>query len=140
MDSVELKLPECRVWVDRDEASTWIRWMKSTPTTLIVDISGDLRKQVNESLNPKTLELIGTTRDDFLARMGCRLILMPSGSTLEHPLEEPPASVVYGKVLYGGVTRYRLLPSSNSNRPKRRAGERTKVKTSIQDATPVWLE
>ena len=114
--------------------------MKSTPTTLIVGISGDLRKQVNETLNPKTLELIGTTRDDFLARMGCRLILMPLGSTLEHPLEEPPASVVYGKVLYRGVTRYRLLPSSNSNWPKWRAGERTEVKMSIQDATPVWLE
>jgi vesicle-fusing ATPase len=138
VDSVELKLPDRRVGVDRDEASTWIRWMKSTPTTLIVDLSGDLRKQVNETLNQRTLELIGTTRDDFLARMGCRLILLPSGSTLERPLEEPPASVVYGKLLYGGVTRYRLLPSS-ANRPKRRAGERTEVKTSIQDTTPVWL-
>mmetsp|Transcript_12683 Transcript_12683/g.18641 ORF Transcript_12683/g.18641 Transcript_12683/m.18641 type:complete len:690 (-) Transcript_12683:30-2099(-) len=139
VDKIALKLAGERAGVDRDEASAWIRWMKTTPTPLLVDLSSDLQKLANETLADGTLELINTPRKDFLDRMGCRLILLPSGASLNNPFSEPPASIIYGKLLYGGVTRYRLLESSNSNRPARRVGERTESKTSKEDNVPVWM-
>lgn len=138
-DKMELKLPDKSELLERDEAATWIRWMKSTPTPLIVDLTTDLRNQVNETIHDKTLELIGITRNEFLSRMACRLVLLPSGATLQQPFTEPPASIIYGKLLYGGVTRYRLLPGGSSTSNRRRAGERTQVKSSIRDSIPVWM-
>ena len=139
LDKLSLKLAGNRVGVDRDEASTWIRWMKSTPTPLVVDLSTDLRKIANETISNENLDLIGISRMEFLERLGCRLILLPSGASLQQPFTEPTSTIIYGKLLYGGVTRYRLLPISNSNRPPRRAGERTEAKTSVQDNIPVWM-
>lgn len=138
-DKIALKLAEERAGLDRDEASAWIRWMKTTPTPLLVDLSLDLQKIANETLTDRTLEIIDTSRTEFLNRMGCRLILLPSGASLNYPFSEPPASIIYGKLLYGGVTRYRLIESSNSKRPARRAGERTESKTSAKDDVPVWM-
>lgn len=139
MDKICLKLAADRSGVDRDEASTWIRWIKSTPTPLIIDLSSDLWQASREMISDKQLEQIDCSRDEFESRIGCRLILLPSGATMTEPLTEPPASIVYGKLLYGGVTRYRVLTSSNSNRPPRRAGERTEVKASMEDNIPAWL-
>jgi vesicle-fusing ATPase len=139
-EKVKLKLAEERTGLDRDEASSWIRWMKSAPTPLVVDLSAELRLIANSTISDKNFELIEQTRLTFLSRLGCRLILLPSGSTLTEPLIEPPASLIYGKLLYGGVTRYRRLASSNSNRPPRNAGERTDVKVSANDNIPPWLQ
>ena len=139
MDKLCIKLPGDRVGLDRDEASTWIRWMKSTPAPLTVDLSKDFRKAANDTISDHNLQLLGISRGKFLDRLGCRLILLPSGTSLAHPLTEPVSSIIYGKLLYGGVTRYRLLPSSNSQRPPRRAGERTEYMASIKDNVPVWM-
>lgn len=139
-DKLELKLADERSGLDRDEASTWIRFFKSTPTPLIVDLSDDLRQVANISVSDGTLELLDSTREKFLNRMGCRLLLFPSGASLKSPLTEPPASIIYGKLLFGGVTRYRLLVSTNGQRATRRAGERTEVKASIRDHVPVWMQ
>jgi vesicle-fusing ATPase len=113
--------------------------MKSTPTPLLVDLSTDLRNVANQTISDHNLELIGISRTEFLERLGCRLVLLPSGASLQQPFTEPVSSIIYGKLLYGGVTRYRLLPSSNSNRPPRRAGERTEVMTNVNDNAPVWM-
>jgi vesicle-fusing ATPase len=139
LDKLSLKLPGNRIGIDRDEASTWIRWMKSTPTPLLVDLSTDLRNVANQTISDHNLELIGIGRTEFLERLGCRLVLLPSGASLLQPFTEPVSSIIYGKLLYGGVTRYRLLPNSNSNRPHRRAGERTEVMTNVKDNAPVWM-
>lgn len=70
-----------------------------------------------------------------LKRMGCRLYIMPSGRGLEHPLETPSGGVSCGKLLYGGVQRYRLLGSGGRNRAPRRAGETIEMSTSL-----AWLQ
>ena len=142
MDKLCLKLPGDRVGLDRDEASTWIRWMKSTPAPLVVDLSKDLRSAANDTISDHNLKLLGINRGEFLDRLGCRLILLPSGASLAHPLTEPVSSIIYGKLLYGGITRYRILPNSsskNTQRPPRRAGERTEYMASVKDNVPVWM-
>ena len=140
VDKVKLKVAEERTGLDRDEASAWIRWMKSTPTPMIIDLSPELRVIANSSMSESSFDLIEQSREQFLSRIGARLILLPSGSSLSRPLREPPASLIYGKLLYGGVTRYRRLNSSNSRRPPRRTGERTVTKVSTKDSIPVWIQ
>jgi hypothetical protein len=134
------QLPEERSGLDRDEASAWIRWMKSAPTPLIVDLSADLRAVANATISDANFELIDANRPEFLSRLGCRLLLFPSGASLSTPLREPPGSLIYGKLLYGGVTRYRRLVSSNGRKPPRKAGERTDVKVSAADNIPAWIQ
>ena len=107
----------------RDEAQRWIRWMKNTPAPMMVEFSDELRSRVNITVDDLVLERIESTREDFLARIGCRVFLLPSGSELQHPLQTPAGAMAYGKLLYGGITRYRML----GGRAKRRAGERTTV-------------
>ncbi len=52
MSSISLpsQLAEERTGLDRDEASAWIRWMKSTPTPLIVDLSQEFRDCANATI------------------------------------------------------------------------------------------
>lgn len=140
IDNLKLKLAEERTGIDRDEASAWIRWMKSTPTPMIIDLSPELRVVANETMSDADFDLIEQSRAEFLSRMGAKLILLPSGSTISRPLREPPASLIYGKLLFGGVTRYRLLNSSNSRKPPRKTGERTLTKVSANDNIPSWIQ
>jgi hypothetical protein len=142
VDRMKLKLSEERTGLDRDEASAWIRWMKSSPVPIIVDLSQELRLVANETLlSDANLHLIETTRPQFLSRLGARIILLPSGMSLSRPFLEPPASLIYGKLIYGGVTRYRRLVSSNSSRkPPRKAGERTLIKGSTNENVSAWIQ
>ena len=146
LDKVKLQLPDERNGVDRDEASSWIRWMKSVPTPMIINLSDELRTLANETLlstqSKETLEWTdyGTEPSEFLSRIGCRLVILPSGAPLDSTLTEAPGSMIYGKLLFGGVSRYRLLTSTGGNRPPRRTGERTEVKPSAKDDTPVWIQ
>jgi vesicle-fusing ATPase len=139
MDLLKLKLPDERTGVDRDEASSWIRWMKAIPAPAAIDFSADLRQIVNETLPQTTLELLEKDRAEFLKRLGCRLILLPSGTALPSPLAEFPGSMIYGKLLYGGVTRSRLLSSSTGRGPTRAAGLRTEVKSTADQSIPTWI-
>ena len=138
-DRLCIKLPDQRMGLDRDESSAWMRWMKTVPTPMIVDFSEPFRELVDATLSDKSYDLIDQSKEAFLNRVGCRMILLPSGTALPRPLSEFPASIIYGKLLYGGVTRSRLLVSSNSRAPPRQAGVRQEVKTRAQDHIPAWM-
>lgn len=140
LNKLSMKVPDQLKGIERDEASSWLRWMKASPTPLIIDLSTDLQQVANNSISDENLNLLDTTRQDFLGRLGAKLLLFPSGGELKAGLVEPTGAFVYGKLLYGGVTRYRLFPSSNSvGRPPRRAGENTATMSSVSDNVPSWI-
>lgn len=147
----------------QDEAITWLRWMKSIPSPIVVDLSAESRDAANSTVSDDFLRLLSTDqgddgagmsssrlrqlREDFLDRLECRLVLLPSGQGLLGGLHEPSGSLVFGKLLYGGVTRFRILPSSSGSgdadqprRPPRRAGERTERKTRRSENIPAWVQ
>ena len=147
----------------QDEAITWLRWMKSIPSPIVVDLSAEGRDAANSTVSDDFLRLLSTDRGDdgagmsasrlrqlreeFLDRLECRLVLLPSGQGLVGGLHEPSGSLVFGKLLYGGVTRYRILPSSSGSggadqqrRPPTRAGERTERKTRKSQNIPAWVQ
>jgi hypothetical protein len=41
----------------RDEAQRWIRWMKNSPATMIIEVTDELRRLVNASLDDASLEV-----------------------------------------------------------------------------------
>ena len=114
----------------RDETLRWMKWMKATPSSMVVEMSSEFRKAIWNLLTEGDLERAGIveaqSRTDFLSRIGCRLILLPSGQSLRDNIQTAPGAMVYGKLLYGGVTRYRLI-GGGGTRPPRRAGERTTI-------------
>ena len=103
---------------------------------MIINLSEELREIANNTLAQKNIELVDATAEEVLPRLSCRLVILPSGAALDSPLSEAAGSMIYGKLLYGGVSRFRLLPSS----PPRRAGERTEVKNSLKDDVPCWIQ
>ena len=142
LDQMILTSPDSLTQATRDEAIAWIRWMKSTPVPLIIDLTNDLLHlaDVSNYITEDMLSTIRTNQKDFLSRIECKLILLPSGAELQFPLMEKTGSILFGKLLYGGVSRYRLLGSSTSNRPARRVGEQTAIKSSADDLIPTWVQ
>ncbi len=138
LNKIEIKLPDERIGLDRDEALSWLRWMKTSPTPLVIDLTADLLEASKNTISNETLALIDTKPSDFYSRVGCKLYLFPSGSELKSPLVESTGAIIFGKLLYGGVTRYRLLGSSTSNRAARKVGEKTAIKATRNDDVPCW--
>ena len=150
----------------QDEAIAWLRWMRSVPSPVVVDLSLEARVAANATVSDDFLLLLnagGKTPDasstasvssnkmqqlrrDFLNRLQCKVILLPSGQAMKGGLFEPAGSLIFGRLLYGGATRYRLLPSSTGNsnsttmKAPRRAGERTERKTSSSQQIPSWVQ
>jgi hypothetical protein len=143
---------------DRDDAMSWMRWIKSIPCPTIMDLTSDFQRAVALSVhqNPKSSrtlhELLEQDVDDFLQRFACRIILLPSGTMLSSPLVETSSSLIHGKLLYGGVTRSRLLQrqQQQSQQPQqqqqqqttqqqtRLVGERQAVKTNVMHNVEAW--
>ena len=123
----------------RDEAIRWLRWIKATPSPVVVELGPELRKSVSATMDDAMLGHIDSTREEFLSRIGCRLIVLPSGTPLTHALRAPPGAMIYGTLLLGGVSRFRLIGSTHSNRPRRRAGERTLI-ANPNESTKSWLQ
>ena len=139
LNKIEIKLPDERIGLDRDESLSWLRWMKTSPTPLVIDFTNDLIEASKSTISNETLAMIDTTPSEFYSRIGCKLYLFPSGSELKSPLIESTGAIIFGKLLYGGVTRYRLLGSSTSTRAPRRVGEQIAIKASRNDDVPCWI-
>jgi vesicle-fusing ATPase len=106
---------------DAPEDGRWLRWMKSSPHSMILECSEQLQTSVNQYLTCEDLRIVDQTREEFLSRIACRIIVLPSGANLQHNLRTAPGGMIYGKLLYGGVTRYRIIGK------QRKAGERTLI-------------
>lgn len=130
----------------RDDTIRWLNWMKACPAPMIIGFDDELRSAVNATLTQDDYDLVEQTHDEFLSRVACRMILLPSGGTLRDNLCTPPGAMVYGKLLYGGSTRYRILGNAVHGRPTRKVGERTVMappatsSSSIGIPTEAWLQ
>ena len=71
-----------------------------------------------------------------MERIGLRLITLPSGKPLQDTIRTPPGAMVYGKLLYGGAKRFRILPG----KARRKTGERTAIKTRESENVRAWLQ
>jgi vesicle-fusing ATPase len=140
LDKLTITRPDAISGMERDEAISWIRWMKATPVPLIVDLTEEFIAAGNETVTAQALKHLNIPREDFFGRISCKLILLPSGANLKYPMVETTGAILFGKLLYGGVTRYRLLGSSTSTRPSRRVGEHTSIKSSLGDDVPTWVQ
>ena len=122
--------------IDDEQRAQWIQWMKSTPNTVFLDLSSHIQQMVAQNYhNAKTdkerwitqdhLQFVDMTLEEYTSRIACHVILIPSGvETAPFSLVESTGAHVYGKLLYGGVTRFRLLKSGKT---VRRAGESREV-------------
>ena len=121
---------------EQDEVLRWMKWIKSSPAPMIVEVSQKLRSSVGSTLTTQALEQVEQSSEEFLARIACRLILLPSGCTLQSNIRTAPGAMVYGKQLYGGSTRFRVI---GNHRQTRKAGERTVI-AAQGEAIEAWLQ
>jgi hypothetical protein len=133
--------------MDDEGFSSWLRWIKASPSPVTIELSDRLRNAVLNSLangaaDDAMLQGDDDNLEEFIQRIGCRLYVLPSGATLPSNLRAPPGGMIYGKLLVGGVTRFRLLGNSHSSR--RRTGERTLILPYTQDGeapvVPGWMQ
>ena len=129
-DASAAKLQSCLsgLGISKDEKA-WIRWMKMVPAPMTIELTDDMRtvaSSVLGSIDQDDGLDLGVSKADLLSRIGCRMYILPSGATLS-PLETPSGGVSYGKLLYGGVRRHRLLGSSSSTKPPRKVGEKLEL-------------
>ena len=137
-DASAAELQACfgAIGLSKDDRA-WIRWMKMVPAPMTIELSDDLRMIASSVLVDSFFhqeEELGVSKAELLSRIGCRMYILPSGATLS-PLETPSGGVSYGKVLYGGVRRHRLLGSSSSMKPPRKVGE--KLELSVDSS---WMQ
>ena len=129
-------MPNVDSFAERDEIMAWIRWMKAIPSSCVIDLSEEVRTVASGLMYDKDLEMIECTRDEFLGRIGVHLILLPSGKSLENMIRTPAGAMAYGKLLYGGVKRYRILPG----KMQRRTGEKTALKSKENENIRGWVQ
>jgi len=126
-----------------DESLKYIKWFKNSPVPMIVELSSEFREVAAQILEryPKILqEMKIADNSDVLARLGCRLIVLPSGMELDQPLITSPGGMAYGKLLYGGAKRFRYLRSARKGVPTRITGESTSMKVTEKDNPRSWVQ
>jgi len=126
-----------------DESLKYIKWFKNSPVPMIVELTSEFREVAAQILEryPKILqEMKITDESDVLARLGCRLIVLPSGMELDQPLITSPGGMAYGKLLYGGAKRFRYLRSARKGVPTRITGESTSIKVTENDNPRSWVQ
>lgn len=107
--------------IELRENHEWIRWINDCPSPVTFDLTAQLRSAAHKAM--------GSNETD---RLGLRLIYLPSGDALQQPLQTAPGGMIYGKLLKGGVTRFRLIGDQ-----RRRAGERTVISS---EADRAWMQ
>ena len=144
--------------LEDEQRAQWIQWMKSSPNTVFLDLTTHIEDLVTKNHYEATsdderwitqdhLEFIDMTLEEYTSRIACHVILIPSGvETAPLSLVESTGAHVYGKLLYGGVTRFRLLKSGKTIR---RAGESREVlipssssaeQSESQQSHPSWVQ
>lgn len=119
--------------------------MKTTPSPLFLDLTTYIHEIITQNHNTENqwvpdehLKSVDTSLDQYISRIACHVILLPSGSeTAPLSLCESTGSHIYGKLLYGGVNRFRLLKSGKS---VRRVGERREVMNPKHNFHPSWVQ
>ncbi len=72
------------------------------------------------ALNPhwvseEHLSFNNMTLAQYISRIACHIIFLPLGSeTSSFALIESSGAHIFGKLLYGGISRYRILKSGNT--------------------------
>ncbi|KAL9185295.1 hypothetical protein ACHAXT_003072 [Thalassiosira profunda] len=139
--------------LEDEQCSQWLQWMKAAPSPLFLDLTTHVRDIITEThrryddnawISEEHLKFVDMSLDEYISRLACHVILLPSGSeTAPLSLVESTGSHVYGKLLYGGVTRFRLLKSGKT---VRRAGESREVlarnnrQQPQQQSHPSWVQ
>jgi len=139
----------------RVSSGQWIRWMKNVPAPLMVDLSVSFHHQISGILKSNYYKdehnnilqqklILESSLEEFLSRIACHVILLPSGCELQTPFQTPTGGISYGKLLYGGVKRSRLVNNGSSGinrkQPQRVAGERTAIMKFPDDNIPCWSQ
>jgi len=157
LDDVVLKMPQdlsmdSALSLQNEKCNQWLQWMKSTPTPLFLDLTTHMHQLITEnhkSENPwvseEHLESVDMNLEQYISRISCHVILLPSGAeTSPLSLVESTGAHIYGKLLYGGVSRFRLLKSGKT---VRRAGEKREVmapnrqqQSNQQPSHPSWVQ
>mmetsp|Transcript_17841 Transcript_17841/g.25220 ORF Transcript_17841/g.25220 Transcript_17841/m.25220 type:complete len:750 (-) Transcript_17841:211-2460(-) len=122
--------------IRRDEALAWTKWMKSSPSPMLIEMSNEFRQELIQYITEEDLNKMRSTRQELLSRIGLRIVSLPSGGTLTHPFLNPPGALIYGKLLYGGARRFRILPGKMA----RRTGDRESIKRRDSQNVPSWLQ
>lgn len=113
--------------VDEEQYSLWLRWMKNVPSPLFLDMSSHVHELIYENhktsndpwISEEHLEFVDMSIEQYTSRIGCHIILLPSGfETSPLSLVESTGAHIYGKLLYGGVNRFRLLNLALSKKSK----------------------
>lgn len=137
----------------QDESTNqWLQWMKTAPAPLFLELTSHVRDLVVRSsktsdpwVSDEHLAFVDMSLEEYAGRIACHVILLPSGSeTAPLSLVESTGAHVYGKLLYGGVSRFRLL---RSGRTVRRVGEKREVVASNEQRRsgrrrghPSWVQ
>lgn len=124
------------LFAERDETLSWLKFMKASPSPVMIDLSEEVREVASSLIYDKDLDMIESTRKEFLDRIGVNMILLPSGKGLDSTIRTAPGALCFGKLFYGGANRYRLLPG----KMKRRTGDRTAIMTRENENVEVWLQ
>ena len=86
--------------------------MKATPSPVMLDLSDGLREVASSLIYDKDLEMIESTREEFLARIGVNMILLPSGKSLDHTIRSAPGALVFGKLFLNSPFSSRFRKSA----------------------------
>ncbi|KAL7566826.1 hypothetical protein ACA910_021327 [Epithemia clementina (nom. ined.)] len=121
-----------------------LTWMLNAPKPFVWDISVPLQVDVSKTLLTKLYQTNQTKSNagslgnlpldirEMISQVSCRILALPSGQCLSRYLDTPVGTMVFGKVLSGGVERFRLLGSPSSPKPLRKVGQRIQVARKYQ--------
>jgi hypothetical protein len=62
-----------------EEFNQWLQWMKATPSPLILNLTTHVHDLVlqNRWVSEEHLKFIDTSLEQYISRIGCRVILLP---------------------------------------------------------------